>query len=106
MWYAVIGGAGLIVGLVLMIWALDERADKQRAENDAKDAGERERECRKIADANRERVFELERQIKTMDDQAAVLRGQLQETRDRLAKCGDPEAVRQWLDHELEGGEV
>ena len=106
MGYAIVGGSGLALGLGLMIWALVERGRRNKAALEAKDAVVRQEEYRRIADGNRERVVELERQIGKVDLELAAVRGKLAEARDRLAKCGDPQTVKDWLDRELEGGEV
>ena len=106
MGYAIVGGSGLALGLGLMIWALVERGRRNKAALEAKDAVVRQEEYRRIADGNRERVVELERQIGKVDLELAAVRGKLTEARDRLAKCNDPQTIKDWLDRELEGGEV
>jgi small-conductance mechanosensitive channel len=84
-----------------MIWALVERGKRHAAEIGARIAREEERGARLIADHNRNVAAGLADRLKAADDQLALVRGRLNETRIRLAQCGDPLAIKAWLDQEL-----
>jgi uncharacterized protein HemX len=106
MGYVIVAGAGLAVGLGLMIWALTERGKRHEAERKADEAEHREQAQRELANQNASAAQNLEMQHGRMSEQLSVLRKALEEARTRLAESGDPEAVKTWLDEELKGGEV
>lgn len=95
------GGAGLLLGLGLMVWALRERSLRHRAERELDGAKLKTQSAQEAALANFAHAAELEQQIGRMAQQLATLRERLRETRIRLARCGDPKAVKAWLDEEL-----
>lgn len=106
MGYAIVGGAGLCVGIGLMIWALSERSKRHKAERAADDAKAGKEKMRKMAMQNAVVTEGLRAACQRTDKQLEVLRQRLKETRTRLAQTGDPEAVKAWLDDELKGGPV
>jgi len=106
MWYIITAGAGLALGIGLMIWALTERSKRHAAERAADAAEQKEKAQRQLAAQNASAAQNLEMQHGRMKEQLGILRGQLEETRKRLAESGDPEAIKSWLDDELKGGAV
>ena len=101
MWYAIVGGLGLAVGLGLMIWALRERNARLAAER-AADRSDKDRLVAvDVANANAAQASELAEANKRIEAEVALLRGRLNEARVRLAETGDPKAVKGWLDSEL-----
>ena len=106
MWYVIVAGAGLALGLGLMIWALTERSKRHAAERKADEAAGKEEAARRLADQNAAAAQNLEFQHTRMNEQLQVLREELQRARKRLAELGEPGAVKDWLDDELKGGAV
>jgi len=102
MGYAIVGGAGLIVGLGLMIWALRERTLRHFAERKADEEAAHRARFEAQAVENAEVAQELDSMSKRLMVESETIRSRLEETRIRLAQCGDPKAVKDWLDSELE----
>ena len=106
MGYLITGGAGLLLGLGLLIWGLRERSKRHAAER-AADAAKNELEgAAAQADKNALAARKAEDFAERLDGQVTVLRDRLREARTRLAQCGDPKAVKAWLDQELEAEEL
>jgi len=101
MWYAIVGGTGLAVGIWLLIWALKERSARHSAERAADAPCLLRAKAEEIAGENVHRVGEPKGQLEAVEIELATLRGRLNEARVRLAECGDPQAVKKWLDDEL-----
>ena len=106
MWYAITAGAGLLLGLGLMIWGLTERSKRHAAERAADAARAAEKAAVALADQNAVKAGVLDQRNTALDQQITVLRAGLAIAREKLAPGGDPAAVKEWLDGELEGGEV
>ena len=106
MGYAITGGIGLLVGIGLLIWALRERTKRHEAEREADAARAALEKAAEQADKNALAALKAEDFAKRLDDQILVLRGRLNEARVRLGQCGDPKAVKDWLDAELEAEEL
>lgn len=104
MWYAISLGGGLLVGLAIMIWALTERSARHRAERAADEARSREEAAGRIAKQNADAVQRSQEDLRAQRDRNAVLVAALKEAQERLLKCEDPKAVRDWLEAELKGG--
>lgn len=104
MWYAISIGAGLLVGLSLMIWSLSERAARHKAERAADEAKGKEEAAIFLAKQNFAVVEKLQGDLKAQRDRNAVLTNALQEAQARLLKCDDPKAIHDWLNEELKGG--
>lgn len=106
MGYVITGGVGLVLGVGLLIWALRERSKCARAEKAATDADHRLRAALIQADMNAQVAQEAADSQQRVVSQLNVLRERLYEARRRLAKCGDPKAVQDWLDEELKAEEL
>jgi len=101
MGYAITGGAGLLVGLALMIWALRERSAKAVAEQAERKAVA---QCKLFEEAvyrHGASIVGLTDNLDAANSQIGVLRKRLEEARDRLIAREDPETLREWLDAEL-----
>jgi len=94
-------GGGLLLGLALMIWGLRERSKRHAAEKGEAAAKLLEHGAKMTAANNAARVMELDAEIKRIGDQLAFVRSKLSEARERLVKCEDPQAIKDWLDAEL-----
>lgn len=106
MWYAIVGAAGLVLGLGLLVWALTERGARHAAERSADEAKTKEEAMRLLASRNAAAAQNLEMEHGRMSEQITILRNTLCEAHKRLAASGDPQAVKSWLDDELKGGPV
>jgi hypothetical protein len=106
MWYAIIAAVFLAVGIGLMVWALRERSKRHKAERAMDKALAAEKAVSIIAEQNATRAAVLDKQNERLDEQLSLIRDRLRIERERLAKSGDPTAIKAWLDEELEGGEV
>jgi len=103
---AIAGGSGILLGLGLLLWALRERSKRHGAELRAMEAEKVKEEFESAAEHNAEISSELEVQAQRLSEQLAILRNRLSEARVRLAKAGSPEAIKEWLDKELEAEEL
>jgi len=106
MGYVIVGGIGLAVGLGLMIWALRERAARQKAEIAVLRAHQKYEEAAEIARKNAMTAAEMSEERRRIEDELAHVRGRLNELRQRLVECRDPQAIREWLDAETRAEEL
>lgn len=60
-------------------------------------------EAKEIADKNKQAAKSLLAEKKRVDMQVVTLRARLNEMRDRLVQCEDPETIKKWLDETLKG---
>ena len=101
MWYVIVAGAGLVLGIGLLIWGLRERSARNNAEKETYDLQQKlawteaasdtwKQQC----DAQREALLAAE----AWSEQQKVTIADLQE---RLIKSKDPQAIKDWLDEEL-----
>lgn len=102
MTYLAIGGAGLAVGLSLMIWALTERSKRGRAERLCAAAERRVEQYAAIARTNGEHAADVEKQNHRARVENGHLRHALKDAVSRLRNCRDPKALSDWLRKELE----
>lgn len=100
MWYAIIGGAGLALGLSLMAWALSERSKRHRAERIADERKRKEQEALDLAEAANRAVDALEKQCARREGQLQHVRQRLTDTRNLLHKHAPIGMVAKWLDEE------
>lgn len=101
MWYIFAGVSGVSLGIGMMIWALKERSNKFLAIRAADKAARYRKNAEEVARTNVARAKALEKQLSRNELQLTALRSRLNETRIRLAQCGDPKTIKSWLDHEL-----
>jgi len=101
MGYAIVGGIGLFVGIGLMIWALRERSKRHEAERKADKAQQERADFERAVKHNAQVAVNAEAETKRVERELDGVRLQLSEVRKRLAQCGDPKAVKAWLDDEL-----
>lgn len=99
---AISAGAGLLLGLGLMIWGLRERSKRHSAEMAAEISKTEAKQFRELADHNHEIAGKLRAEIRRINTQLTSVRGRLNETRSRLVECKDPKAIMDWLDSESE----
>jgi hypothetical protein len=102
--YVISIGAGLALGLGLLIWGLRERSKRHAAERRADKAGKEVWAADARALANAKAAGQSEELHQRSAEQVEVLRARLREARERLVQCQDPKAIKDWLDSELEGG--
>lgn len=101
MWYAIVGGVGLLLGVALLTWALRERSIRANAESVATAAVNSEATALEhLADA-RETVNAQALDLTRTRVQLDTLRGTVDELRKRLVDCKDPKTVQEWLLAEL-----
>jgi len=101
MGYAIVGGLGLLIGLILLIWAVRLRG--RLAETQVKLA-ETQASLEKAADVallNANAATAAEAAAKRAMAAADELRVRLKAARDSLLLCKDPGAIQQVLDAEL-----
>ena len=106
MWYAITGGAGLLLGLVLLIWALRERSKRSKAEEQSLKSEQR---CKMLSRQVKDLSLALEahkRQARKDEEQLEVLRTTIDGLRRKLVACQDPETISSWLDSELSDVDV
>lgn len=106
MWYAISLGAGLLLGVALLIWALHERSERTAAEQKVAAVQADADAARRLACENVRVASALKEQLAAADRRAGVLRTALAEAQRRLVACEDPQAIKDWLTAELAGGEV
>lgn len=104
MWYAISLGGGLLVGLSLMIWSLTERAARHKAERACDEANGLAASADRLAKQNADAVTRVQGELQAQRDRNAVLTAALKGAQERLLKCDDPKAIRDWLEAELKGG--
>lgn len=103
---AISAGAGLIMGVALLIWGLRQKNARHAAERSADKAEQERKDAVGVANANSASVARLEEARAKLASEVMVLRDRLGETYNRLAECGDPEDIKAWLDSELKAEEL
>jgi len=101
MWYVICLGSGLALGVAFLIWALSERNKRFAAERERDKAAALVKELELARQALHEqlKVYRIDKEA--FELQLITLRNVVNDLRKKLAECGDPEAVRKWLDDEL-----
>ena len=106
MGYAISIGAGLLVGIGLLIWALGERSKRHKAERAADAAAKERDDFERRAQENAESAAKSEEFAQRLSKQVDGLRTKIRELVLRLAKGAKPDDVREWLREELDEEEV
>ena len=101
MWYLITFGAGLLVGVAFLIWALRERSVRQKAEQERDKAKEDLRDSVRRLALVQALVEQLQLELKQSRDTSTMLRLSLQETQKMLLQCNDPATIKTWLDEEM-----
>jgi len=97
---AIAAGAGLLLGLGLLIWGLRERSARHTAERRA-DAAERLRDqAVDTANHNAARAVEMENQALRLTKQLETVQGRLTEVRELVADKAPLETVKALLETE------
>ncbi len=101
MWYAIIGGIGLAIGIGLLIWALKERSARYNAEKEYlkcdlknKLLERQNKDLNTIVQKHKDNEERLDKQI-------VVLKKTIDNLRERLVLCQDPQTIVDWLDNEM-----
>ncbi len=94
-------GSGLVVGLTLLVWMLVERNKRAKVESDLNTARATNTELRAGLAKSNAIIGDLSAERTRFADQIKVLRTTVDELRNKLRDCRDPETVRAWLDEEL-----
>jgi len=103
MGYAISAGAGLLVGIGFLIWALRERSARQAAEKAQAKAEADAKQNAGIAENNAKLANELQGSLLKEQARLALLNGTIRDLRGKLVLCKDPQTVKSWLDAELKG---
>lgn len=101
MWYAILGGAGLLLGLGLMIFVLVERSKRHTAERAADTAKAGESAALDHLATARETVNTQAAELTRTRLQVETIRTALNAAREQLVQCKDPASVKAWLDEQL-----
>lgn len=96
MWYAILLGLGLALGLAMMIWALRERTSRQAAETKAAEATKYREIAEEVAKENSEAVGIVKVELKRHKDLVEELYKEIDRLKGLLLK-GDPAAIKEWL---------
>ena len=106
MWYVIVAGVGVALGISLLVWALSERSKRSKAEKLALARGS---VIEKMSAQLKQRDIRIAVQrgdAKRQEEQIEVLRATLGVLRKKLVDCRDPATIKAWLDEELTGGTV
>lgn len=106
MWYVIVAGAGLALGLGLLIWGMLERSARHKAEKEALNIGLRNIMLTQQNGALTKATEKHKDHAKRQGDQLGVLRKVIKGLRERLVSCQDPQAVTEWLDSEMADNDV
>lgn len=101
MWYAILLGAGLLLGIVLMIWALRERKLRCTAETVLKDVMVERDRFSAVANENKDAVDKVVVELGKYRSTNELLCAELNKARDLLVKYADKEAIKAWLLSEI-----
>lgn len=101
MWYAIIAGAFLAVGLGLLIWGLIERKKRYESELKLKESQLEVQRRGSIIDDLGYQAGTLRAELDKSAQQVDVIRNRLEVTRAKLMACDDPKVVKLWLDNEM-----
>jgi hypothetical protein len=103
MTWALLGsaGGGLLLGIVLLIWALNERGGKHRAVLALENARSLLKDQRAATERLRKELDLSKRTRRAAETQITVLRNTITGLHEKLAKLDDPEAIKDLLNEEL-----
>lgn len=101
MWYAITAGAGLLLGLGLLIWGLRMRSKLADSEMLLEKSRATVKDMIGRLEAADKALQELHRDRQSLERQVITLRGVIEEMRQQLIQCRDPATVRRWLDEEM-----
>jgi hypothetical protein len=96
MWYVICLGSGLVLGIGFLIWALKERAARQKAEEDAS-------AFRIVSETNVAIATKAQSDVKDLRNQIMSLQAAVRNAQQKLLDCNDPETIKAWLTDELKG---
>jgi hypothetical protein len=97
-------GAGLLLGLGLLIWGLRERGKRHAAELARENTLALLKDMRGANERLRTEIGVVRRDRNSCQAQVGVLRNALANLHEKLAECKDPEAVEKLLNDELGEG--
>jgi hypothetical protein len=95
------GGAGLLLGLTLLIWALRERGKRHSAEIERDNARHLLKDSHSAVDRLRVEANVLRQDRNGCQAQIKMLRNTIHGLHIKLAECKDPAAVEKLLNDEL-----
>jgi predicted RNase H-like nuclease (RuvC/YqgF family) len=101
MWYVIIGAAGLLLGLGLMVWALRERSARHKAEREVSDLEDTIKWKDQAIKNWRDGFDRLDVECKRQDTFIMTLKSEIEELQTRLVAAKDPETIKDLLDEEL-----
>jgi hypothetical protein len=97
---AIAAGAGLLLGLGLLVWGLRERSKRHTAERAADKAESLRAQAADAANHNATRAVEMEDQAVRLTAQLDTLRGRLAEVRELVVDKAPIETVKALIDTE------
>lgn len=101
MWYAVSIGAGLLLGLGLLIWGLRERSKRHEADGKASDLSVKLGRKQVEVDGLNYRLRVSQSELDRSNDALDRVRTMLDVVRAKMMVCKDPKVVKTWLDQEM-----
>lgn len=106
MGYVISLGSGLVLGIVLLCWALRERSKRHDAELKLEAARATATGLRRDLKDVEGTIVGLQEEGDAREGQLVVLRDTVNKLRVKLRECRDPATVRAWLDDALGSGEL
>lgn len=97
---AISAGAGLLLGLGLMIWGWRERSARHQAERAMVQAGIERLAAVNLANHNHKRAGELEAEVVRRDEHLHVLRERLAAVREQVVLRATTETLKALIDAE------
>lgn len=96
MWYAILLGLGLVLGLTMMVWALRERSSRQAAETKASEATKYREIAEGVAKENSAAVDKAKAELYKYKELVLELYKEIDRLKNLLLK-GDSETIKEWL---------
>lgn len=104
--YVIIAGAGLLLGLGLLVWGLRERAKRHAAEKQALRLSTQLNAAKEKGEKLAQMALKHRQEMKQAELAASKLRDTMDLLRTRLIACQDPTTIKEWLDHEMADNDV
>jgi len=106
MTYLIIAGIGFSVGIVLLIWALNERKQRYKAQEKVIELQAHCTAAEAVALSNELSVNKLMESYNRLSDENNILRQRITTAYDHMSLSDDPAVIKQWLLAELKAEEI